>query len=88
MLHFVVEAQKAAAYNQTHVAADVGNEAVPVVDVVLLLLGVRTLADGNVNVQGAETPIRVVHILISLRFPCNSMSICKCYFKLVFLTGR
>ena len=92
MLHFVVEAQEAAAYNQTHVAADVGNEAVPVVDVVLLLLGVRALAYGDENVQGVETPIRVytdvVYILISIRFPDNIMSICECYFKLVFLTGR
>ena len=92
MLHFVVEAQEAAAYNQTHVAADVGHEAVPVVYVVLLLLGVRALADGDENVQRVETPMRVytdvVHLLISLRLLNNIMSICKCYFKLVFLTGR
>ena len=91
MLHFVVEAQEAAAYNQTHVAADVGNEAVPVIDVVLLLLGVRALADGDENVQRVETPMwvytDVVHLLISLRLLNNIMSICKCYFKLVLLTG-
>ena len=93
MLHFVVEAQEAAAYNQTHVAADVGNEAVPVIDVVLLLLGVRALADGDENVQRVETPIRVcytsiVHVLKSPRFPYGIMSILEVYFKLVFLTGR
>ena len=91
MLHFVVEAQEAAAYNQAHVAADVGNEAVPVIDVVLLLLGVRALADGDENVQRVETPMwvytDVVHLLISLRLLNNIMSICKCYFKLVLLTG-